>query len=263
MRWDRVHFALSLTIVFSHQVRSFSGADLAGWNFEDQNYLIDLTSANNTTNLVTSSGTPTSPAFSAGEASTWAASWSNLAVQDVSYVEVPINTAGYDTIVFRYSARTSGTAAKYWKVQYSTTGTAGPYTDFGSPVEQLNTAWSSGNTFDLSAVSGVNDNANVVFRVVATGTPSWIQADGAGVPASTGTFRIDNILITGNSIMTATDDFGDAPDQTSWSEFTFTRPRSSLTATRPGTIFSPGFSWVLPSMPKRTDSRPSMRMETI
>ena len=61
MRWDKVLFALSLMIAFAVSSAIVQGADLAGWNFEDQNYLIDTTSANNTTNIVTSSGTPTSP----------------------------------------------------------------------------------------------------------------------------------------------------------------------------------------------------------
>lgn len=182
---------------------------IAGWNFEDQNLTVDVTTPENTDNAITSSSTAAATYSSGVGGSLYAASWTDMASLNVSYVEVPVDTTGYTNIAFIYSARTSNTASKYWKVQYSSTGSAGPFTDAGSVIEQVGTAWTQDNLFDLSAVTALNNNANVVFRVVATdslgtGSGAWIQADGSGDPASTGTFRIDEVKIQNDATVPPT-----------------------------------------------------------
>ncbi len=173
---------------------------IAGWDFEDQNLTVDQTTPNNLDNVITTTSTA-AVIYSAGAGgSLYAASWSDMANLNLSYIEVPVDTTGYSNIAFIYSARTSNTASKYWKVQYSSTGSAGPFTDAGSIIEQQGTVWTLNNVVDLSAITDLNDNADAVFRIVATdstgtGSGTWVQADGEGAPASTGTFRIDDVKI--------------------------------------------------------------------
>ena len=81
-------------------------------------------------------------------------------------------TTGYEDITVAYDQRSANAAAKDYVLQYSTDGTnftdAGPsYTTVGNNFSHDLTTYA----FDLSAISGLDQNAAVKFRIVSTFEP--------------------------------------------------------------------------------------------
>jgi hypothetical protein len=92
--------------------------------------------------------------------------------------------ATYSKYKVYFQGQRSATGATTASVAYSSTGCAGAFTIFGtSQVVATAFATSSPTVFDLSAISALDNQANVCFRILAAG------ASGAG------TFRIDNFQI--------------------------------------------------------------------
>jgi hypothetical protein len=117
------------------------------------------------------------------------------------YWEFTSNTTGFNGIMLLVDATGSNTGPRDFKVQYSTTGTGGAYTDLpGGSFMLVNSAFSSGTEqfttpprflFDLSAITGLDNNASASFRLVDTSTVSI----NGGTVASGGTSRIDNVIV--------------------------------------------------------------------
>ena len=113
------------------------------------------------------------------------------------YLQVIAPTIGYTITNIAFNVRSSGTGPGNFKIQFSSTGTSGTFTDLSGGI------FTSGNGTCASrsiaiAVSALNNNANSVLRLVFTGG----EADGSpasGDAAGTGTFRIDDIVITGSA----------------------------------------------------------------
>ncbi len=116
------------------------------------------------------------------------------------YYQFQTSTTGYADVMLSWDQTSSNTGPKDFKLSYSTNGTA--FTDFtsysvlanGSP----NTAWASGSynaafnfNFDLSAITALDNQANVYFRLTDISTTS---ANGS-VVATGGTDRVDNFTV--------------------------------------------------------------------
>jgi hypothetical protein len=111
------------------------------------------------------------------------------------YYEFDVPTSTFSNIIAEFDTTASGTGPKTFNFLYSTDGTN--FSSFGSYTVLTTPAWSSTSTafntafhilFDLSAVTGLNNNANAKFRVVDTDTTAT---------AAAGTNRIDNFLVSG------------------------------------------------------------------
>lgn len=174
---------------------------IARWDFEDEDDIVDEGYADNRANTITTSGNRPNPAYpsgyDSGAGSGKAASFSSLNQQNQSYVEIPVDCRGFVEVHLRYAARCSNTASKYWKVQLSVGG--GAFQDLDGIIELVGSEWLGEISFDLL---GVEHASNVRVRLVPTdsagdGSGVWIQADGEGEPTAAGTFRIDDVLITG------------------------------------------------------------------
>lgn len=121
----------------------------------------------------------------AGNGSTESFSANTWAVGD--YYQFAFSTVGYAGLVFSFDQTRSGTGPDAFQLAYSSNGGTS-FTTFASytvgAVTWSSTTASSASTFsfDLSAVSALNNNASVVMRLVSAVTP-----------AAGGTNRVDNV----------------------------------------------------------------------
>lgn len=112
------------------------------------------------------------------------------------YLQIVAPTNGYNITNVSFNVRSSGSGPRNFKIQYSSTGVGGPFTDLGITFISGNDACVS-RLFDLSGVDELDNNPSTVIRMVFTGG----EADGSpatGDAASGGTFRIDDLVINGD-----------------------------------------------------------------
>lgn len=99
------------------------------------------------------------------------------------YVDIAVNTTGFTGVILNYSDQRSGTGPTTTSLYYSSAGPGGPFTlaQTNFPASGLLTA----RVVNLTGVTALNNNANVVFRL-----------DGYGATAGTGTCRITAVSVT-------------------------------------------------------------------
>lgn len=128
------------------------------------------------------------------------------------YFQFTTSTLGYEDIGVSFKATSSSTGPKDFQLAYSTDGSA--FNNFDAYVVAVNgspnTSWSSGMsaaaaavylvTFDLSSISGLNDQGLVYLRLINDGTNS----EKGGTVAGSGTSRVDDFIITASPRTTAT-----------------------------------------------------------
>jgi hypothetical protein len=110
-----------------------------------------------------------------------------------------VSTVGYEDIVISYDLRHSNTSSRYEAVQYTLDGTT--WIDAGTRDGNAGDAWFNGRTFDLSGVTGADNNASFGFRVVATfapGTSGYLSSNPASSYATSGTWRFDMVTVSAN-----------------------------------------------------------------
>jgi predicted extracellular nuclease len=191
---------------------------IAQWSFESPNTPADATDAATYPNAIAPAvGAGNAGGVHASAATDWTTpvgngsadsfSTANWAVGD--YYQFTVSTLNYTGIQVSWDQTSSNTGPRDFKLAYSTDGTS--FTDFGSPYIVLangtpNPAWngttsSSAYSFsrDLSAITALDNQANVYFRLIDTSTTS---ANG-GTVATGGTNRVDNFTVSGTSMADA------------------------------------------------------------
>lgn len=189
---------------------------IAGWDFENTTITGTNSSAPTVTPAAANLGTnPLGSVFTgyhSNTASDWSAGTGNGSTKAATvqtwtvgdYWQIKLSTAGYKDIKLALSQRGSGTGPKDFKLQYSTDGTT--YSDIsGATYAIANDTWStlqtvSIRTFNLSALTAINDRSEVYFRIVNPSTASI----GGGTVAAGGTSQVDDILVEGLPIPTTT-----------------------------------------------------------
>jgi predicted extracellular nuclease len=188
---------------------------IAQWNFESPNPA-DVTDAATYPNAIAPAvGTGNAAGVHAGAATDWSTPVGNGSADSFSsntwavgdYYQFTVSTVGYTDIQVLSDQTSSGTGPRDFKLAYSTDGTN--FTDFGSTYAVLanaapNPVWNSTTSSslyttsrDLSAVTAIDDQANVYFRLIVTSTTS---ASG-GTVATGGTSRVDNFTVSGEPIV--------------------------------------------------------------
>lgn len=185
------HLLLSVFLLSSSAA---SAETIAGWDFEDMDLVVDTTTAANTNNTVIAGGGATHTGFVAGDGSAEAANFNDLDVADTRYIELAANTQGYTGVSFVFSARSSATASKWWKVEVSVDG--GGFVALSPLFEMTGSSAFSDLDYPLP---GADDAADVVVRIVPTDNAGeFVRAgDDLQAPSSAGTFRIDNVSFEG------------------------------------------------------------------
>src|SRR5215212_4445193 len=170
------------------QVTACLGTTIAQWTFEGD----VITPSVGTGTFNVGSGLPT--ATFAGSASNRAVSFSSWpsSLDSTAYIELVVPTSGRNSIGITVDYRSTSTAPTTLELHYSTDGVN--FTIFNSPSTLIRDATFHSLSFNLGTITGLDDNANVAFRLY-----------GYGATTAGGTLRLDNITLTGNCLTYLTD----------------------------------------------------------
>ncbi len=148
------------------------------------------------------SGTIGTPTYSSPSGNGSAHSFSSNGWNVNDYYQFSASTTGFSGITVSFDQTSSNTGPRDFALLYSVNG--GGFTQFGSTYTVLanaapNNVWSAtvnhpefNFSFNLGAVTALNNAASVTFRLVNNST---VSANGAAV-AATGTDRVDNFTIS-------------------------------------------------------------------
>jgi hypothetical protein len=182
-------------------------AQIARWTFETSQPLANQGAGTWYTNIAPEIGSGSAAGFHAGPSiyttpagngSPHSFSSTNWAVGD--FYQFATSTVGYANIMVTYDQVSSSTGPGKFDFAYSTDGNifttiASSYTVLANSSPN---AWSSGTaitttsyTYDLSAITALNNASTVWFRIIDSSTTS---ANG-GTIATGGTDRVDNFSI--------------------------------------------------------------------
>lgn len=112
------------------------------------------------------------------------------------YLQIVAPTTGYTITSLSFIAKSSNTGPWNFKFQYSSTGIDGTFLDLGTTFQSTNSSICASYSADFSGINSLHNNSNTVIRIVFTGG----EADGTpstGDASGTGTFRLDDLVITG------------------------------------------------------------------
>jgi len=165
--------------------------EIAIWNFNDSDLTVDhgagtLTTNFNLANVLFAAGTTNNARQGdpAGQALSLQAGTGN--VNNGRNITFHVSTAGFASIVVSFATQGTGTGFTSNQFQYSLDGVT--FVDFGSPYTPLAVFGALPFIFNLSGITGLNDNPNAAFRIVFNGATS-----------ATGNNRIDNLVVEGVS----------------------------------------------------------------
>ncbi len=193
-----------LSVLFSSLLitQISSAATLAQWTFE--------------TSIPTNAG-PFAPEVGAGSALGFHASASavysnpagNGSAESFSanfwavgdYYQFSVSSLGYSGIGIAFDQMSSGTGPGQFYLGYSTDGSS--FTQFGSAYTVFTSAWSAATpvttnsySFNLSAITALDEAPTIYFRLVDASTVSANN----GTVATTGTDRVDNFTVTATPV---------------------------------------------------------------
>jgi len=178
-------------LVFVAGLDSVNADEIAVWNFNDSDLVVDHGVGTLTSNIVV-----TNIQFGAGTTNN--ARLGDLAGQALSLqggtgttnngrnITFNVSTVGFANIVFSFATQGTGTGFNSNQLQYSLDGIN--FIDFGSPYVPAAAFGSVPIVFTLTSIVGLNNNPNAAFRIVFNGATS-----------STGNNRIDNVVVEGTS----------------------------------------------------------------
>ena len=114
------------------------------------------------------------------------------------YFQFTLSTAGFSNLFLTFATERSGTGPATLQLSYSADGGAN-FSLAGLPFSVSSSAFSPStynasfvSTYDLSAITALNNNSNVVFRLVATVAGS----------STAGTARVDDFILSSGGPIT-------------------------------------------------------------
>jgi len=192
---------------------ALAATTIAQWNFESPNPADAPNVATYPNSIASAGGGGNAGGVHATAGTDWTTPVGNGSADSFSsnewlvgdYYQFTVSTLNYTGIQVSWDQASSGTGPRDFKLAYSTDGTN--FTDFGSPYTVLanaapNPVWNAttssalySTSRDLSAVTAVDNQANVYFRLIDIST---VSASG-GVVGTGGTNRVDNFTVSGTS----------------------------------------------------------------
>lgn len=174
-----------LTLLFSGLSQTARADEIAIWNFNDVDLIVDHGAGSLTTSFPTV-GFAAGSLINArqGDPALQALNLSNN-INNGQNITMSVSTLGFGNIRLSFASQRTATGFNSNQLQYSLDGTT--FVDFDVPYNPA-TAFAL-VVFDLSSITGLNDNPNAVFRIVFNGATS-----------SGGNNRIDNLVVEGTSI---------------------------------------------------------------
>jgi hypothetical protein len=115
------------------------------------------------------------------------------------YWQIEVNTVGYKNATISSDQYSTATGPRDWKLQYSSTGTAGTFTDLVPTITLGSALWNTTAVSNVALPASCQNNASVVLRWVQTSFKNTNNLD-MTVPSTGGTSRIDNILVKGEKL---------------------------------------------------------------
>jgi hypothetical protein len=131
-------------------------------------------------------------------------------------VQVNVSTLGFADITFKFDQRISKSANNTYVIQYTTNRTAASpvwvdaQTFTFTPIAGSGDIWYNLRAADLSAVTGLDNNPNVAFRVVSAFDPTtgnYLAADTASATGyvTTGKCRFDMVTVSAMTTLSNSD----------------------------------------------------------
>jgi len=176
----------------SFLVENGFGQTIISWNF----------TSGNTPNTNLPGGTTTLTFNTGGTNGTSGCTGSGFSTNNWNvneYLQIVAPTTGYNITTVTFNVQSSGTGPGNFKIQYSSTGTSGTFTDLPSGTFTSGNGNCVARSVDFTSINAIDNNSNTVFRFVFTGG----EADGSpasGDAQAGGTFRIDDLVINGSAI---------------------------------------------------------------
>lgn len=187
----RVGTAFLFLLLILAWPRQAQADEIAIWNFNDSDLIVDHGSGSLTTNfnlanvLFTLGGTSVNARLGdpAGQSLTLQGGTGNA--NNGRNLTFSFSTLGFSNIIVTFATQGTSTGFNSNQFQYSLDGIT--FLDFAAPYAPATTFGLF--TFDLSSIAGLNNNPNAAFRIVFNGAAS-----------ASGNNRIDNVVVEGTAL---------------------------------------------------------------
>jgi hypothetical protein len=186
----RLSFNLISAMLLLFFVAQAAQADeIAIWNFNDSNLIVDhgsglLTTNINAVNVLFAAGTTNNARLGNPAGQALSLQGGTSTANNGRHITFNVSTVGFASIVVSFATQGTSTGFNNNQFQYSLDGIT--FVNFGPPFVPPTAFGSVPLVFTLSSIVGLNDNPNAAFRIVFNGASS-----------ATGTNRIDNFVVEG------------------------------------------------------------------
>ncbi|HJT65154.1 MAG TPA: PEP-CTERM sorting domain-containing protein [Pyrinomonadaceae bacterium] len=186
----RIHFNLICLLVLLAATAPAALADeLAIWNFNDSDLIVDhgsgtLSSNLNVANILFAAGTTNNARLGDAAGQALSLQGGTSTANNGRNITFNVGTLGFSNIIVSFATQGTSTGFNSNQFQYSLDGST--FVNFGAPFTPASAFGSVPLVFSLVGIVGLNDNPNAAFRIVFNGASS-----------STGTNRIDNFVVEG------------------------------------------------------------------
>jgi len=168
--------------------------EIAIWNFNDSDLTVDhgagsLSTSINLVNVLFAAGTSTNARLGDPGLALSLQGGSGTANNGRS-LTIAVSTVGFSGISVSFATQGTATGFNSNQFQYSLDGIT--FVDFGPAYVPASAFGLIPVVFDLSGITGLDNNASAAFRIIFNGAMS-----------ATGTNRIDNLVVSGSPAVTA------------------------------------------------------------